>query len=111
MGTAASAPNTMRTRPSRRDMSPPWTLTGVLRLPRQKGSRGSGPAAPHQEKQERDGREAEPGPRKTRAGRRRDPPSGRVHVEPLLPAPPVHGEPVAVEREHDIEQATLVDRL
>ena len=40
-GTTASIPRTPRTRPRRRDITPPWTLTGVLLRSRQSGSRRS----------------------------------------------------------------------
>src|SRR5712691_9466491 len=98
-----------RYRPSRRTITPPSTLTGVLRRPGRKRS-----LREHDfPKQEQDsGRETqserEPEPGKAPASGRRDPPAREVDVQPWAPAPPVHREPLSVERENDVSEPVLL---
>src|SRR3954452_21230326 len=101
-GTTTSAPRTTRQRPSRRNIIPPSTLTGVLRRPGRKRSlRKDDPPQQEHDRDREAQAEREPDPGEARARSRGDPPAREVDVQPGASAPPVHRELLPVQGEHD----------
>src|SRR6266516_1355048 len=98
----------VRTMPSRRNITPPWTLTEILRLARQKRSLRT--PAPEREEEPRQRGEAEPRPREARSVGGREPPRRRVEDVPGLAAAPVNREVRPVHPEHDVPERPLVGR-